>query len=335
MKHAAVRIGIVLVCALLSCAGAEAQAKMVGELPENPALREAVLRFEAGDDEVAESFFRSRLADRPDDATASYYLGRIHFRRQQPDEAIDMFSRAIGQQPDNPTYHLWLGRAYLRKLQRASVFSKLGLSKQVREEYRTAIELDPDNIDARKSLAGYLLEAPGIAGGNEEDAMEQVAEIRRRDPVAAHYFLGEYYFGEEEYQRARKEFQAALELAPESPDTHYWLGLLHQQQEAYMEAFTAFETALRFDSEDWKSLYQVGRTASLSGEKLERGAEALRSYLESDPGPELPSPAWAHYRLGLILQRSGDTVGARRSFETALSLDPEHEEAKKSLKKLR
>ena len=83
---------------------------------------------------------------------------------------------------------------------------------------------------------------------------------------------------------------------------------------------------------DPRSLYQAGRTSVFSGEKLERGLQALRSYIEAEPDTErMPSVAHARWRLGMVYQRMDL---ARRQYQTALALDPELEEAREALESL-
>lgn len=86
---------------------------------------------------------------------------------------------------------------------------------------------------------------------------------------------------------------------------------------------------------DLGALYQLGRSAALSGTQLERGEAALRAYLERPRRPELPSHVGAHWRLGQILLARGDREGARREFEEALRLDPKNVDARKALEGLK
>ena len=81
-------------------------------------------------------------------------------------------------------------------------------------------------------------------------------------------------------------------------------------------------------------LYQLGRAASLSGQRLEAGEAALNRYLTRDDARKA-FDGTVHYRLGAILERRGDAAGARSEYELAVSLDPRNMAAKRALEKLR
>ena len=297
-------------------------------------LAAGIAQLEAGDYESAAAFFQKRATASPKDARALSYLGRAQFNLNSADEAVESLTTATELDPDNSDYHLWLGRAYLQQLQTASMFKKLGLSKKVRAEYGKAIELDPNNLDARASLAGYYFEAPGIAGGSTEKGMEQVAAIKERDPLRGHLVMGSRYHGDEEYELAQQEFKSALALDPESTDAHFLLAILYHAMERWDDAFATLAKLLEIDPGNRSGLYQTGRTASLSGKQLDRGIEAFGRYLQGRPGPDEPSLAWAHYRRGLIYEHKGDSARALADYRAALELDPKHDQAKKALKKL-
>jgi len=138
--------------------------------------------------------------------------------------------------------------------------------------------------------------------------------------------MGSYYHSDEEYDEAEKEFKAALAVDPARADTYFRLALLYQSMERWSDAFTTLDKLLELDEGNRDGLYQVGRTAAMSGQGLDRAVEALGLYLEGKPAADEPSLAWAHYRLGLVYEKKGDTGRARK--------DPEHDQAKKALKKL-
>jgi tetratricopeptide (TPR) repeat protein len=295
-------------------------------------MAQAVARFEASEIEAAETRFRELLTAEP--ARAAYYLGRIHLKRGDPEGAVEWFVQATEQDPSGSDYQLWLGSAYLARLQTASLFKKLGLSKKVRACYLKAIELDPDNISARESLAGYYFEAPGIAGGSTEKGLEQAREIKARDPRRGHNMLAAHYINEKSYDLAEREYSAALALSPDEPDTLYSLGQLFQTRGDSSKAFDYFERVLAANPDHLGSLYALGRAAAISGKNLDRGIECLQRFLTDEPAHDQPAHTFAHWRMGMIFEHKGDEGRAKRAYESALELDPDNGRASKALRKL-
>ena len=75
----------------------------------------------------------------------------------------------------------------------------------------------------------------------------------------------------------------------------------------------------------------MGRTAALSGERLEAGESALRKYIAAGRFDPSATEAHAHFRLGMILEQRHDAARARTEYETALRLDSTLVDAKRAL----
>jgi hypothetical protein len=269
-----------------------------------------------------------------DDAGTLLADGRDALEEGELDRAVATFERAVELRPEASEGYFWLGRGYVAQLQQASLFKKLKLSKMTREAYLRAIELDPDNVEARSSLAAFYFNAPGVAGGSSEKGMAQVEEIRKRDPATAHQILAGMYAGQDQPEKAIAEYRALIAVDPERADAYYRLGLMLQQEERWEEAFETFESGVR-KTKDYRSLYQVGRTAVFSGRKLDRARRALEEYIAAAPdGPALPSVAAARWRLGMVHERMGNREQARREYEAALELEPDLEQARDALENL-
>ena len=101
-------------------------------------------------------------------------------------------------------------------------------------------ELDPDNVQARESLANFYFHAPGIAGGSSAKGHEQIDEIRKRDPKTAHLLLAGIYLDREETDKAKQEYRAVLAIDPQNAAVYYSLGLLYQNEKEWEEAIAAF-----------------------------------------------------------------------------------------------
>ncbi len=269
-----------------------------------------------------------------DDPVAMLARGREELEKGEVDHAIATLERAVELRPDGSDGYFWLGRANLQKLQEASMFKKLGLSKKVRTAYLKAIELDPEYLEARSSLASFYFNAPAIAGGSTEKGMEQVEAIRKQDERAAHLLLAGMYADSKETAKAKQEYRAAIALDPEDADPYYSLGLLCPGSKQWDEAFASFEAGVRVSAHH-RSLYQIGRTGVFSCQRPERSMEALEQYIAREPDSKtLPSVAHARWRLGMIYEKLGRKDRARLEYRKALELAPDLEEARDALENL-
>jgi len=268
-------------------------------------------------------------------AAAAYYMGRIAMAEEAYEAAASWFEKAVAAEPGSSDHHLWLGRAYGQQAMEASIFRQPGLASKTRVEFEKAVELNPNSINARIDLLQYFLKAPGFMGGGEDKALAQAAEISKRDAVVGHRASAMIHQDGGRIDEAEREYRAAAAVDPNRVEPHYWLGYFLQAAKLYEKAFEPFEQVLRKDPDDRSALYQVGRTAALSGLRLERAEECLKKYLKLAPKEGSPSPAWAHFRLGLVYQKKGARDLARAEYAAAVSLDPSHEEANKALKALR
>ena len=82
-------------------------------------------------------------------------------------------------------------------------------------------------------------------------------------------------------------------------------------------------------------LYHIGRIASVANANLPRGEETLRKYLSGyTPKDNEPTLANAHYWLGAVLEKAGKKAEAKKSYETALKLNPGLKQATEALKRV-
>jgi len=290
--------------------------------------------FTSGKLKEAKPAFEAVLKRDPRNAEAHYYLGRIAFASQAFDTAAERFQSAADITPNSSNYHMWIARAYAQKAIKASNIKRAFLAPTIKREYEKAVALDPRNLDAHFDLARFYVLAPGIMGGSTEKAKTQAEEVKKLDPLQGHQCYAMIYEELEQPELAMKEYAAALKEFPDDRRTAFMVGQFYQNRGKFDEAFEVFERRAKLQPPDAGALYQIGKTAILSGQRLDRGEECLRLYLKGQPTGEEPSLAWAHYRLGMLLEKKGDRAGARTEYAETLRIQPDHPEAKKSLAKL-
>lgn len=263
-------------------------------------FEDAVSLFSEGRAAEAQKVFEALLAEEPRSAEANFYLGRLAFQRDDHVKAVSYLERAVALAPGDSRMHHRLGDAYGRSAQKAGLLSRLGFAGKCRRQYEKAVELDPRNIDARVALATYYSLAPGIAGGDKGKAHAQAQEVKKLDSARGRLLFASIFAAEGKYDLAFAEVDEVLKAQPG----------------------------------DYAALFQSGRLAAISGQRLDRGLEALRACLGKTPPAEQPGPAAVHWRLGNILEKKGDKAGARAAYEASLASDPGFTPARESLKKL-
>jgi tetratricopeptide (TPR) repeat protein len=295
------------------------------------ALEKASSLFEARKYDEAEKILAAIPEKSADYAGARYYLGRIAFNQKEFDDAQDYFEEAVEVNDKVADYHNWLGNTYGTIARDANMVKAGMLAPKMKNAWEKAIALDAQNISARTSLIQYYTQVPGFMGGSFEKAKEVANQLLKLKPAEGHRQLGEILLKENKAQEAEKEF---LEMAKADPTYTNGLANFYTNQKQYDKAFALFEEALKKTPEDYVSIYQIGRTAAVSGQRLDRGEECLRKYLYYSPKQNEPSHAGANMRLAQIKEKRGQKAEAKRLFETALKLDGNLKEAKEGLERV-
>jgi pentatricopeptide repeat protein len=268
-------------------------------------------------------------------ALAAFAEGCLQLADGRPDRAEAAFARAVAQAPSNAVAEFHLGQALGAQAQRANVFRQPSLARRTRQSFERAVQLDPDYLDARQGLIQFYLLAPGVLGGSEERAREQVAEVRRRNPYRGAFAAAQLLQKRKDLAGVAREMDALVAQYPDSVGA--WTTLLAAlgQQRRWDEAWTAADRMVPALGTAPAAQFIVGRLAAESGQRLDRGEAALQRYLQHRPAGNDPSLAAAHWRLGMIRERQGAREAARASYQAAVGLDPKFAPAREALEKLR
>ncbi len=129
------------------------------------------------------------------------------------DAGIPGCEKAVAIESDNGLYHLWLGRIYGEKADRSGFLTAAGLAKKVRAEFERAVELSPNNWEARTDLAEFYLEAPAIVGGGKDKARAQAALMTPLNPAMAHWVIARIDEKNKDNAAAEQEYRAAIEAS--------------------------------------------------------------------------------------------------------------------------
>src|SRR5262249_2417017 len=208
------------------------------------------------------------------------------------------------------------------------------LARRARSQFDRAIELEPTNFDGREARATYYMYAPSIAGGGAERARTEAEVARRLDGYRGGLLRAQSEGHFQNFPAAATEYAALHAAHPDRAAPFNGLLGAYQSARRYADAFAAIDARLGAAPDDSWATYQLGKTAALSGEQLERGEAAMRKYLRAARFQPTATEAHAHYRLGMILEQRRDASGARAEYEAAAGLDPNLRDARTALQRL-
>ncbi len=275
------------------------------------------------------------LAERESGHRASFLKGCRLLAEQKWGAAGAEFERAVKAQPDVAIFHFWFGRASGEQASRANPLRQPGLARRTKGEFERAVALDSTYIAPREGLLRYYLAAPGFLGGGVGRAREEAAAIARLNPYRGAMALGNVAFVAKDTAELIRVHEGLLQEYPDSASSYFTLVNVQLARKQWEAAWAVLERLERSRADLATVRYAIGRTASESGEQLDRGEAALRAYLDHTPRPNEPTTAAAHWRLGMIAERRGDLAAARQAYGTATAMDPNLRQAKEALARVR
>lgn len=125
-----------------------------------------------------------------------------------------------------------------------SAYEAMGKHELAIKEFRKAIELLPENLEASHRLGTVYMET------KEYDAAEKMfLKVLAIDPycATAHFNLGSVCVAQRRYHRALDEYEAALEIDPNYELAACWAGIMHERFDQWEEALEKWQRALQIN----------------------------------------------------------------------------------------
>ena len=294
---------------------------------------------------------------------------REEIAKGRADAAIAWAEKAIALDPAKAAGQYQLALAYNLKVDQASGMGKLGPAKKFKAALEKAVELDPGLLPARQALMSYLLQAPGLAGGSVEKGKIQAVEIAKLDEKAGYRARASVFQAEKKWDQAEAEWKSLLALEPNNFDVAASLSAFYQSREDLTKAEATLQTYLDAHPQDAvvhlslgqllvtvnrldragevfraglalggdvrNFYYQLGKLAAVSGKDPEAGLDHLKKYLEAPAPSGRPTHADAWWRIGNVYEKMGRNEDAAAAYQKALDINPDHANAKTSMKALK
>ncbi len=299
----------------------------------SPAVSQAQQQFEQGNYSGAISTLQPAASQSPSNGDVYYWLGRSYYELHDYDNSIANLEKAVAIDPGNSLYHQWLGEADGGK---ADVDRSFSFARKVKKEFEAAVSLNGSNIEARRDLEEFCLDAPWIVGGNKDEALTQVNAIAAIDPVAGHLAQA-LYFREtlKSNEQAENEYKQVLAAKPKKIEPYFEVADFYVAQNRPADIETAIQAAAAVNPKDPRISFYRGVEGVLANQNLPDADRDLKSYLATTPDrSDWPSHASARVWLGRLYELEGKAPDAAEQYRAALQLDPRDKDARTRLDKL-
>lgn len=145
----------------------------------------------------------------------------------------------------------------------------------------------------------------------------------QRQKAEANYKIGEAEMRSGNYSEAIKSLQDAQKYNPNDAKIYNALGLIYIQYQQYDKAISMFEKAIRLDP----NLPEAHNSLGTVYARLQQWDQAISEFKKALSDPSYPTPALAHYNLGLALMEKGDHINAVKEFHAAVEISPTFSQA--------
>ena len=165
------------------------------------------------------------------EAEKLFNQGRDVLFQGKYDEAVELLGKAVAADKTKTSYRLHLARAY----------RYAGKDDQAIANLEEIVKAAPDHVEASQAL-GELYSA-GKKWKEVARVMEPLLKYRHDYPT--YHMLAEAQYNLDEKDKARKSYEEAVKLNPQSAADHYQLGNIYLSGNFFAMAADSYQTALR------------------------------------------------------------------------------------------
>jgi tetratricopeptide (TPR) repeat protein len=247
---------------------------------------------------------------KPDDQDAQIYKGEIEIRSGKANDAVNTLQAVLKNDPDNAVAHYQQGLA----------FDQLGNTNRAEAEWREAVRLRPDIVEAHRALAGVAIHRSDPSGlAQEADQIIALQPARLLTDTCCGPWPKSIASS---IRRRMNIFTGRWKKEPNNPAAYVQLGNLRMAQNQLAEAQKAYQQALDQDPNSTDALGGV-LNVDLVQKQPDRALATAKTQLA-----RYPKNAGFHIMLGqMLMEQKKDLAGAEQEFKQASELDKKNSEA--------
>ncbi len=249
-------------------------------------------------------------------------------------QAVEFGEQATALLPQHSEAHLQHAKAIAEQMRVGGLLTAMSSLGTYKDLIARAIELDRQNFSARAAQIGYMLFAPGLLGGDTEQARRLCDDLDQDDPRRAGLMRALSYAQEEQVDEALKACEEVLQSYPGDQSLQLSVARMLHEEQRLDEAATRYDSVLGgpHTAKYYLALYHRAVLRVEAKQDLEMALAAFQEYERAEPyGEFLPGLATSHWRQGQVYEQLGRDDLARASYEKALAVDEDFDQAEDAL----
>lgn len=264
----------------------------------------ALKHHQAGDFQRAKDLYCRILNAHPEHAESWHLLGVLAYQLGLHEVARNFIGTAVTLDAANAIFYLSLGTVAVAR----------GQLEEAVENYRRAVERQPDLAEAHYSLANALL-----SQGKRDLALHQYRRALECKPDYAEAYknLGVLLKERGQVEEALRCFQQAVQHKPDYALAHFEAGNARHVRGELDAALACYRQALRFRPNLFEAHINLGNVLK-DQNRLDEALASYRCALLLQPDSAL-----THNNLGVIYLEQGKLPDAEASFQRALEIAPD------------
>ncbi len=179
-----------------------------------------------------------------------FYEAIAQHRSGDNNKAQATLSKLFAAEPGHVEGHYLLGMVHLALVEEVNIFKKISTAKKALGAWEKVTELDPSFTGGFYAVFSFYANAPGIAGGDIEQAKTYIPVIDKLDPVYGTLAKAVVLNKEENFSEAETLFKKAAGMT-QAAGPQFALSQFYMQQENWMPALQAINRYEALDAFWW------------------------------------------------------------------------------------
>ena len=276
--------------------------------------------FQKKEYQKGEAEIKKLLKEYPDSPAALFALGSAYLQQNRGEEAVKIFTQLAEIDPDNFKAQLGLARAYLNTGQFEEAFVQFDKVTDIAHRDVQKKQLKAVMLNAYMDYGTQLSKQGKLKSGQEQ--FKKAIELDPNNP-RAHFGLGGTYLHMKQLNEALASYERVTELDPANPigyrqlgNVLLGLGRFNEAAEAYLTAVTLEKNSEKAEELLFKAQIALAR-GELKAENYDAAEKLLQALIDLNPDEYEP-----YLYMGFVKNRKGDLDEAVKMYEKLLEIKP-------------